>query len=200
MFNKSKKLAIFAIITSILISNIGIIAYAADPTITTAPATATVTGKPDVTIGKLELTEFAAVELDGTTKTTNATVTNMKLTDARGTGNGWNISLSATQFTNATSKNPTLNKLPADSLALGKVSIAVDIGSKDSTPVTNIKILEGTIDNVAGVKILDAPVNNGMGKYTVSIAPVTLTLLPKDAKAGIYTSTVTMTLAHGPAI
>ena len=200
MFSKIKKLAVTGIITSMLISNIGIIAYASAPTITTAPATATVTGKPDVTIGKLELTEFATVELDGTTKTTNATITNMKLTDARGTGNGWSVSLGATHFTNATSKNPDINTLPADSLALGKVSIAVDNESKDSTPVTNIKILEGTIDNVAGVKILDAPVNNGMGKYTISIAPLTLTLLPKDAKAGIYTSTVTMTLAHGPVI
>jgi hypothetical protein len=190
MFNKIKKLAICGIIASIIVTNIGIVAYAADPTVS-------VTGEPSATIGELIISDFSNVILDGTTKTTTANVTNMTLTDARGTGDGWSVSLAATQFTSDTTYNNALNKLSLNSLGLGPVSI---VAGTDSTPITNILIGTGLIDSVSGVNILSAPINEGMGSYTISLAPMTLTLSPKDAKVGVYTSTVTVTLAQGPAI
>lgn len=191
MFNKIKKLAICGIfIASLLSVNV---AYAADP-----PAPDVVVTGGSLTIEDLAIADFTSVTLDGTTKTTEAIVADVTLIDATGTGDGWRVSLAATQFTNATAENVDINTLPLNSLELGTVTITVDTLSPDSTPITEIDITQGTIDKVTGVDILSAPINEGMGTYTISIDPMTLTLLPKDAKAGTYTSTVTMTLTSGP--
>ena len=188
MLKKIKKVAAITTMLCLLGANT---VFAADPTVG-------VTGEATATIENLAVANFSAVILDGTTKTTTAAVTDMALIDARGTGDGWSVSLDATQFINATAENPTLNTLPFDSLELGTVSI---VAGTDSTPITNITTIStGTIDNVSGVNILSAPINEGMGTYTISLDPMTLTLLPKDAKAGVYTSTVTATLAQGPVI
>lgn len=144
-----------------------------------------------MTIADLLIADFTPVTLDGTTQTTTAVVTDTTLTDPTGTGAGWNVSLSASQFTNVAAKT-----LPLSSLELGTVSIAVK--EAGSTDITNIGILQGKIDTVAGVNVLSAPLTEGMGTYTISMAPMTLTLLPKDALAGTYTSTVTVTLTSGP--
>lgn len=153
---------------------------------------------PDAVIsgGTLEVTDliiadFTPVTLDGTTQTTAAVVSDTTLTDSTGTGAGWNISLTASAFTNV-----GLDVLSLGSLELGTVSIAVqEIGSTD---ITNIVISQGNIDTVSGVNILSAPLDEGMGTYTVSMTPMTLTLLPKEAMAGTYTSTVTVALVSGP--
>ncbi len=150
-----------------------------------ATPTAAVTGTANVTIGTLNVT----------TKATTFTVTDMILVDARGTGAGWSVNIEATHFTNATATNATLKTLQNGSLVLGTVSI---VAGADSTPVTNIAIGAETIDVAGGVKILNAPINEGMGTYTVRIAPMTLTL-PKQATAGTYTATtITLTLSQGP--
>jgi len=188
MLKKVKKIVIGAMITSLLMANI---ALAAGPT-------AVVTGEASVTIDELVVANFGAVALDGTTQTTTAAVTDMILTDARGTGDGWNVNLQATQFTSDTIDNIELNTLPEQSLALGTVSITV--AEEGSTPVDTITIGSGALDTATGVDILEADINKGMGTYTISIQPLTLTLLPKDAKAGTYTSTITMTLSQGPTV
>lgn len=186
MLKKMKKVAIWCIFASLLIVNV---AYAADP----APA-AEVTGG-SLAIEDLLIANFTPVTLDGTTQDTPAVVTAMILTDARGTGDGWNVSLEASQFAHGTIVG---EKLPLDSLTLGTVSIAEKEGVTGSTAVAGIDILGGKIDNVAGVVILNAPVNEGMGTYTVSMEDMTLTLKPATTYAGTYTSTVTMTHTSGP--
>ncbi len=149
-----------------------------------------------LTIGDLVTANFVAVTLDGTTRTSISTVNSFTVVDARGTGDGWSINLKATQLTSNTTKNIGLKTLPLSSLLLGTVSVVAD---SNATPVTGgITILQGAIDTAAGVNILSATINKGMGTYTVSIAPMILTLLPKDAKKGTYTSTITMTLSQGP--
>ncbi len=185
MLKKMKKVTLLCIFASLLTINV---AYAVDP----AP-TAEVTGG-SLAIDDLVIANFATVLLDGTTQTTPAGVTARTLTDSRGTGVGWNVSLKATQF----QQGADGKILPVDSLALGPVSIVEKSGVEGSSAVTGITTLEGTIDNTAGVVILNAPVDEGMGTYTVSMDDMTLTLLPATTYAGIYTSTVTTTLTSGP--
>ncbi len=159
-----------------------------------ASTTAEVTGTASVTIGDFATTNSGGVVLDGTTKTINFAVTDMTLVDARGSGAGWSVNLTAAAFTNAAGLNSGLNTLQSGSLVLGTVSI---VAGEGSTPVTNIAIGSGAIDTTRGVKILNAGINEGMGTYVVSIARMTLTL-PRKAEAGAYTSTITMTLSQGP--
>ena len=191
MFKNIKKLAAIGVIASILVANVGVVAFAAvDP----APK-AVVTGG-SLGIADLGVADFTPATLDGTTKIINATVTPVTLTDATGTGNGWSVTLKASKITNATAKNIALNTLSDDSLVLGTVSVAA-VG--DSTPITNIVTTTGAINNDLGIEVLKAGTNEGMGKYTISMEPMALTLLPKEAKAGTYTSTLTVTLTSGPA-
>ncbi len=184
MLKKMKKVAIWCIFASLLIVNV---AYAVDP----APDVVVTGGS--LAIDNLLIADLTAVTLDGTTQNTPAAVTAMTLTDSRGTGDGWNVSLTATQFAHDELDG---EKLPLDSLALGTVSIEVE--EAGSTAIAEIDIGDGTIDNVAGVVILNAPVDEGMGTYTVSMEDMTLTLKPATTYAGTYTSTVTMTLTSGP--
>jgi len=158
-------------------------------------AVVTVTGATDVTITGFSTTNFTSVLLNGTVQTATSAITDMTLVDARGTGNGWSVNLTSTQFTSTGTDNTALKTLPASSLVLGKVSI---VAGEGSTPVTNIFIGSGAIDKAGGVTILNTPINEGMGSYTISMAPMTLTLLSKDANANSYASTITMTLSQGP--
>ncbi len=157
--------------------------------------TIAVTGTELVTIAGFGTSNFGNVTQDGTVLSTTATFSTVTIVDARGTGAGWSVNLKASTFTNAGALNAALNTLPDNSLALGTVSITAGDGSSD---VSGTTITQGTIDNSVGVKILSSAINSGMGTYTVNIAPMTLTLSLKDAKAGSYSSTITMVLSQGP--
>ena len=192
MLKKIKKAAAISMVLCLLGANT-VLAAAADPD-------AVVTGGT-LTIAELAIADFTPVTLDGTTQPTTAVVTDTALTDSTGAGDGWQVSLKASAFTLAAADlllaaDGAVGTLPLSSLELGTVSIAVvDTGS---TAITNIDVLQGKIDTVAGLNILSAPLNEGMGTYTVSMLPMTLTLLPASTYAGTYTSTVTQTLISGP--
>jgi len=89
-------------------------------------------------------------------------------------------------------------KSPLGSLTLGTVSTIEKDGVTDSTAVTNITASRGTIDNLAGIVILNAPANEGMGTYTVSMEDMILNLKPATTYAGTYTSTITTTFTSCP--
>ncbi len=184
-----RKRLLLGLVFTMVLGLTSIPTFAADPTLgITAPA--------NVTIGTYTVSNFGSTLLDGLRQTTTFTTTDMTVVDARGTGAGWSVNLTATRFINNTAANDTATAtLPASSLALGTVSIVADA---DATVVTNIAILQGAIDKTGGVKILNTPINEGMGTYVVSIGASTLTLLPRNAKAGTYTSTITLTLSQGP--
>ncbi len=154
-----------------------------------------ITGAEFVTIAGFGISDFGDVTLNGSVLSTTATISTMTIVDARGTGAGWSVNVKATPFTSNTSNNIGLIVLPDNSLALGTVSITAGNGSSD---VSGTTITQGTIDNSAGVKILSSAINSGMGTYTVNIGAMTLTLSPKDAEAGSYSSTITMLLSQGP--
>lgn len=238
MVGKIGKLAISGIVTSLLVVNIGSMAFAAEP----APD-AVITGGA-LAIAELGIDPFTTVLLDGTTQTTTAVVIDTVLTDSTGTGDGWQVSLYASPFildetnsilyftgTPSVASTPAvvgtgteeapefaavpgtpavlspLGTLPSGSLALGAVTIAtVDAGSTAIGNIDNISsesnISESKLldtESVLGINILSAPIDGGMGTYTVSMLPMTLTLLPATTYAGTYTSTVTQTLTSGPA-
>lgn len=191
-----KKLIRMVVAVAMLTTMVSTKAFAVEP----APD-AVVTGGT-LAIEALVIDDFTPVALDGTTQLTTALVSDTTLTDPTGSGDGWQVSLKATTFTLAASDlllaaEGAVDTLSQSSLELGAVTIVAEAGS---TAITNIAISQGMIDNVAGVKILSAPLNEGMGTYTISMAPMTLTLLPATTYAGTYTSTVTQTLTSGPGL
>lgn len=134
---------------------------------------------------------FNPITLNGQIQSTTASVEEFTVVDPTGTGAGWDVLMKATQFTDTTNNRT----LPLNSLSIGIPNVTAAAGASDIATITT---KDGTIDNDLGVKILSAAKDGGMGTYTVKPNTLTLNLLPKDVKAGNYTSTVTVTITTGP--
>lgn len=146
----------------------------------------------DVSLSTVTASSFGVVTLDGTTQTVQAPLNTFDVTDARGTGEGWKVSVVAGQFTDSTSGRI----MDAGSLVID--APAVSLKDDGSSALTTITQAGGVIDNGTGVKLLSAAVDGGMGSYTVAPASMTLTLKPGKVYAGNYASTVTVSLTTGP--
>jgi len=150
--------------------------------------------------GDISFTNFTAVELDGTKKTTTATWTIGDVVDARGTGAGWNTTLQLTQF-----KEWLVDVYVTDgrTLATGSVTVTtapslteVDETSSLASDITVIAV-ETALDTMAPVKLLISDSDEGMGSYTVTDMTVTLNL-PASVHAGTYKTDATVALVTGP--
>lgn len=159
-----------------------------------AAETSTVITGEDVTITNTTADAFPGVTLDGTTKTITASLSNFDVTDARGTGTGWNVAIEATPFNNPTAPAGKSTLSTGSLNLMAPTVIKNDEGSSDLNTITTAG---GNID-AGSVKVLSAAENGGMGSYNASANGMTLTLLPKEVYAGTYTSNITVTLTTGP--
>ena len=148
-----------------------------------------------LTGGTLTLTtpavgNFGGVTLNGSAQSTTATMGTFTVTDARGTGVGWNVTVQGTQFTMAG------HTLPMNSISMPAPTVANIDSTSGSTP--SITTGPYLIDNASAVKITSAAADGtGMGSYTYTPGSLTLSI-PANAYAGTYTSTVTVSVVTGP--
>jgi WxL domain surface cell wall-binding len=125
--------------------------------------------------------------LDGTDQTVSYAPV-LGLVDARGSGAGWNLQISATSFSDGA----------GHTLAPGSVSSAAQAchAGSSCTAATNSGItLPLTVSGTAA-KFFNAATNTGLGK--LDITPTIAVQIPGDAYAGTYTSTVTLAATTGP--
>jgi hypothetical protein len=153
-----------------------------DVTVTGSGAAATITSP---SFGA----SFTGVTLDGTRKTTSTSVGDWSVTDARGTGQGWQVKVSATT---PSTGGGTPHTMPNATLVLGAPTAAADDALMDPSgaPATaGGDILAGA------VTVADAESGEGMGKwdFTQGASDLTLTV-PPDVYAGTYTTTLTVDL------
>jgi hypothetical protein len=152
----------------------------------TLTATATVSGTAGVSLN-LPANPSITDTLDGTDQTVNYGPV-LGVVDARGTGAGWNLQISATPFSDGS----------GHTLAPGTATAAAQACQAGSscTPATNSGItLPLTISGVAA-KFFNAAVGTGLGKLNVT--PTIAVSIPGSSYAGTYTSTVTLAAATGP--
>jgi hypothetical protein len=171
------------------------VAMAALPT--SAPAaTATATGT--LSGSTLSLTTSAAptfsADLDSGDSTPTFTVP-LTIQDTRGTGAGWNATITSTQFKTGGGSPSTL---PTNSSTLTGVVSACASGT--CTNPTNalsypIAVPAGSTAPTA-VKFFNAAANTGMGKFTNT--PTIGVFVPQSSLAGTYTSTLTISIVSGP--
>ncbi|MDP9069504.1 MAG: WxL domain-containing protein [Actinomycetota bacterium] len=174
------------------------------------PAASAATDPTDISLTGGDLTattptvgDFAAVTLDGTAKSTTAAMGTWDVTDARGTGLGWNLTFQATQFAEWDS---TLNagaggyvtggkKLAASSLKMPVPSVLAD-GTLSALPT----ILTGpyTLDSGSAVKVASAALDAGMGNYDFTPGGSLTLTVPANAYARTYRSEVTVSVVSGP--
>jgi len=144
--------------------------------------------------------------LTGANQTVDTSLAAYTVTDATGTGAGWNVTAQATQFTCVVSGDPGcktgFTTLPLSSLTIAPPAAACASGSTcTGSPTVSISAVTA-IDGAAAVKVLDAPLNTGAGSFTVT--PGTMgtgqlaLAIPGNALATIYHSTLTITVISGP--
>lgn len=151
---------------------------------TIAP-TATVTGAAGMSIA-LPSDPSMTDTLDGTDQTVSWSAL-LGVVDARGTGAGWNLTMSSTGFSDGS----------GHTLAAGTVtgvSAACHAGSSCTAATNAIGYPIGLSTTAA--KFFNASANTGMGK--VDVTPSVSVLIPGNAFAGTYSATVTLAAVSGP--
>lgn len=119
----------------------------------------------------------------------------LTIQDTRGTGAGWNVTITSTTFSTG---GGTPNLLAANASALTGVTSACTAGT--CTSPTNTQTYPTTVPAAttapAAVKFFDSAASTGMGKFTVT--PTIGVSVPENSIAGAYSSTVTLAVVTGP--
>jgi hypothetical protein len=154
-------------------------------------ATATVTGAGSVSLAAGTTASFSDT-LDDTDQTVTYQLP-LTVVDARGTGGGWNMTVTSTQFTTGT------RTLATNASSLTTLAATCNAGSTCTNPTNAIALpvaLPAGVTAPTAVKFFNSAANTGMGSFTVT--PTVSVTIPGNAYAGSYQSTVTVAVAAGP--
>jgi hypothetical protein len=170
----------------------------ADVSAATDSTDITITGG-SLAMTAMTVTDFSGVTLSGVATSANATPSDFSVTDNRGLGSGWNLTVQATQFREHDGSGYVVSGkvLNLSSLSMLQPTVAADGSTSSPTPT----IIAGPhiIDSGSAVKIASAAADAGMGKYDFTQDAAGLTLsIPADAHAATYRSEVTVSFASGP--
>jgi len=115
--------------------------------------------------------------------------------DTRGTGAGWNETITSTQFTTG---GGTPQTLATNASSISGVTVASGSGTNTSptNSVTYPVAVPAAATAPAAVKFFNAALSTGMGKFTIT--PTVGVFVPQNSFAGTYTSTVTLAIVSGP--
>jgi hypothetical protein len=152
----------------------------------TLTTTATVTGTAGISLN-LPSNPSLSSTLDGTDQTvTYAPV--LGVVDARGTGAGWNLTVSATNFSDGS----------GHTLAPGTITgvAAACKAGNSCTAATSSGITYPLTVSGTSAKFFNAALNTGLGK--IDVTPTFAVSVPGNAYAGTYSSTVTLASVSGP--
>lgn len=153
--------------------------------------TATVTGAGSVSLAAATTAAFSDT-LDGTDQTVTYQLP-LTVIDARGTGGGWNMTVTSTQFNTGT------HTLATGASSMTSIAAACNAGSTCTNPTNAVALpiaVPAAVSAPAAVKFFNSASTTGMGSFTVT--PTISVAIPGNAYAGSYASTVTVAVAAGP--
>ena len=131
--------------------------------------------------------------LNGLNQTTTAGLA-MDVQDATGTGAGWNITATSSQFTSGG------NTLVTNSVTVGSAPTDTCDSGASCTPATNGVAYPYALPAGAGpptaTKLFNAAVSTGQGDQTVT--PTFTLAVPANTVPAAYTSTWTISVVSGP--
>jgi hypothetical protein len=152
----------------------------------TLTTTATVSGTAGISLN-LPSNPSLSDTLDGTDQTVSYSPL-LGVVDARGTGAGWNLQISATAFSDGSGHTLAQGQV-------GSVAQACKAGSTCTAATASGITYPLTIGTTAS-KLFNAALSTGLGK--LDITPTINVAIPGNAYAGTYTSTVTLAATTGP--
>lgn len=168
-------------------------AFAATSEVT--PAEVTIQGGALSIYAPAATVDFGTVTINGIVQILNQNLSDITIEDFTGTGNGWNVTVQASQFTDGS------NSLPLSSLAINGVGTITPVNTASGLP-TVVGVPPYVIDGGGAVKVLTAAVNDGMGEFTVGFPVSALELVVDTSvvKASVtpYASTMTWSVVVGP--
>ena len=129
---------------------------------------------------------LAEVILTGYDQTTAGGLGAIDISDARGTGTGWDLILQADDFVNIDGSGAFI---PAAGLAIDETPTVTTVAGN-----TWPEAFTGPLDSP--LLLLAAGADTGMGQYRTD--PALSLVIPADTIAGTYETTVTMTITSGP--
>jgi hypothetical protein len=176
---------------ALLVPFVVVLATAAVAAANTITTTATVTGAGSVSLAAGATASFSDT-LDGTDQTVTYQLP-LTVVDARGTGGGWNLTVTSTQFTAGT------HTLATSASSMTTVASTCNAGSTCTNPTNAIALpiaVPAGVTAPTAVKFFNSAANTGMGSFTVT--PTVSVTIPGNAYAGSYASTVTVAVAAGP--
>lgn len=141
--------------------------------------------------------QFSSLTLNGDQQTAQANLGDLAAVDATGTGKGWNVTVSAGQFTEVLPQgsHDTPLTLPTGSLKLAPLSsiTATVVNQGDQATTSTLPSGVGTaavpIDNgsAGSTKVVTANVQSGMGAYLIAFPANALTLTLNPATTYVDT-------------
>jgi len=152
----------------------------------TLTATATVSGTAGISLN-LPSNPSVSSTLDGTDQTVSYAPV-LGVVDARGTGAGWNLTVSATNFSDGSGHTLAPGTITG-------VSAACKAGNSCTAATSSGITYPLTVGGTAA-KFFNAALNTGLGK--IDVTPTFAVSIPGNAYAGTYTSTVTLAAVTGP--
>jgi hypothetical protein len=119
----------------------------------------------------------------------------LTIQDTRGTGAGWNATITSTQFTTG---GGTPSTLATNASTLTGVVSACTSGTctNPTNAITYPVAVPAGATAPTAVKFFNAAANTGMGKFTNT--PTVGVFVPQSSIAGTYTSTLTISIVSGP--
>jgi hypothetical protein len=157
----------------------------------TVTATATVTGAGSLSLSNGSTASISDT-LDGTDQSVNYTLP-LTMNDLRGSGAGWNLTMTSTTFTNGT------QTLGTTASSIASATSSCTAGGTCTNPTNSISYpltIPAAATAPAAVKVFNAAANTGMGRFTVT--PSINVSIPGNSYAGTYTSTLTIAAVSGP--
>ena len=193
---KTKKVVMVLTAATFAVGAAASIAHADDSNVT-------ITGD-SLALGAISTSDFGGITLNGSAQSTTATMSAFTVTDPRGTGLGWNVTISASSFKEYADSAyvPSGKTLGTSRFTMGAASAAkVDNTSSGAPTMTEGTYTLDADANGDGtseaVKVASATTGDGMGSYTVTPGQLGLSV-PASVYAKTYRSDVTVTLSTGP--
>lgn len=140
-----------------------------------------------VTLSPITIGSFGDVVLTGLDQTVQANIEDFTITDARGTGQGWTLQVSAIRFGIGTNKmrDGALKITGAKGAPVGKSDDFDQSYINDSFVITEVP-----------GNFIVVPQSKGKGTFTFTDAKLNFEIWPKEAIGGTYSTTITFDLVH----
>lgn len=133
------------------------------------------------------------VTVDGTEQRASSTI-GIITTDRRGSGEGWNLQITSTQFTTGGADGRVLPETAM--MMTGVTASCITIGCSDPSNIVNYPLaVPAGASAPTPERFFTAGAGSGMGEFQVS--PTFELLVPGNAYSGAYTSIITITIASG---